>query len=285
VLWAYEKLNFNIYIVLSIVSHLLFMSILGITHTTTESANPIFDVKIVEPPKAPVPPLEAPKPPAPKKIKPPLIKRTPPTITRRPRPPAKDVLPETLLGEGTGVPLKGGDDANKKGQLSKLQKGQVTEGVPDRLISPPEEEGGLPSGREGGSSLSPSQLFDKKIIEKFARKTTPAKKGLSFDTSEFKHRGYMRMLKEKIENIWKYPQEAAKRGISGDLHIKFSIKKDGSLGEVELLRTSGYRDLDKAAIKALQDAEPYWPLPDDWKNDVLEITGHFIYVYGATFIM
>lgn len=284
-LGAYEKLNFNIYIALSILSHFLLMSILGVTQSTTNTANPIFDVKIVESPEAPSPLPETPKPPAPKKIEPPLIKKPPPIITRRQRPPEKDVLPETLHGEGTGVHPQDNVEPEQKEQLNTLHKGNATEGETDRLTSLPKEEGGLPSVSEGASSLSPSQLFDKKIIEKFARKTTPAKKGLSFDTSEFKHRGYMRMLKEKIENIWKYPQEAAKRGISGDLYIKFSIRKDGSLGEVELLRTSGYRDLDKAAIKALKDAEPYWPLPDDWQNDVLEIKGHFIYVYGTTYIM
>jgi protein TonB len=48
-----------------------------------------------------------------------------------------------------------------------------------------------------------------------------------------------------------------------------------------LVRTSGYKDLDDAAIKALRDAEPYWPLPDDIREQSLTITGHFIYsLYG-----
>jgi len=93
------------------------------------------------------------------------------------------------------------------------------------------------------------------------------------------------MLKDRIESIWKYPKEAARRGISGDLYIEFSIKRDGSLGEVRLIRTSGYKDLDKAAMKALKDGEPYWPLPDNWKGDDLSITGHFIYITGKFYVM
>jgi len=43
-----------------------------------------------------------------------------------------------------------------------------------------------------------------------------------------------------------------------------------------LLRTSGYRVLDDSVIRALNDANPYWPLPDDWKEDELTIVGHFM---------
>ena len=102
---------------------------------------------------------------------------------------------------------------------------------------------------------------------------------------EFHHRGYMRRLKDKIEAIWKYPQDAVIPGTNVDLYIRFSIKRDGSLGDVELMRTSGYRELDEAAMKALRDAEPYWPLPDDWEEEELTIKGHFIYLFGRSYIM
>jgi protein TonB len=95
----------------------------------------------------------------------------------------------------------------------------------------------------------------------------------------------MRMLRERIEDVWQYPGEAAKRGISGDLYIKFVINRDGHLTDIKLLRTSGYRLLDEAAMNALKNAEPYWPLPEDWDKDTLEIKGHFIYVFGRTFVM
>lgn len=106
--------------------------------------------------------------------------------------------------------------------------------------------------------------------------------GITFDTNEFRYTGYMSRLKEKIEGIWKYPPEAAARGIYGDLKIKFTIKKDGRLGSIELERTSGHTDLDEAAMQALRDAEPFWPLPDEWGRDAMTIDGHFVYsIYGA----
>jgi protein TonB len=144
----------------------------------------------------------------------------------------------------------------------------------------PSEEGMALALEEPGSIL-----FDKEIIEKYARRRTSENtgKGLTFSIPELKHRGYLRMLKDKIEDIWKYPEEAARKGITGDLYITFSILKDGTLGDVRLIRTSGYEDLDEAAMNAVKEAAPYWPLPDDWEGDKLTITGHFIYFIGGSY--
>ncbi len=155
----------------------------------------------------------------------------------------------------------------------------LTKSLPPNTIR--DEVPSSPSGDE----TAPSFLFDREVIEKYASNVPRPEKGLTFDTSEFKHRGYMRTLKEKIESIWGYPKDAVRKKMSGDLYIMFTIKKNGKLGNVEILRTSGYRSLDMAAIQALKDAEPFWPLPDDWPEDRLEIKGHFIYLYGRTHIM
>lgn len=115
--------------------------------------------------------------------------------------------------------------------------------------------------------------------EKIAKKTEDQKEksSITFDVKGFRYDGYMMRLKDKIEGIWQYPSDAAMRGIYGDLYLSFTIKKNGSLSKVELVRTSGYRSLDEAAMKALKDAAPYWPLPEDWKEEELTVKGHFIY--------
>lgn len=128
------------------------------------------------------------------------------------------------------------------------------------------------------------KLFDRDIIAKLSKKEQEGTKegsSITFDTTEFKYYGYMQRLRDKIQNVWKYPYDALQKGIYGDLYIDFTIKKNGRLGAVQLVRTSGYKDLDDAAIKALRDAEPYWPLPDDIKEQSITINGHFIYsLYG-----
>ena len=176
-------------------------------------------------------------------------------------------------------------------------------GVPEKGMMPDTETKGTtglaPSLQDKpGSTISPGsagippsapnlreKLFDREAIEKFAkREETRHDSSITFDTKEIGYENYMLRLKGRIEGIWRYPPEAATRGIYGDLYIRFTIKKNGRLEDIELVRTSGHRNLDEAAMRALKDGEPYWPLPDDWGKDSLTITGHFVYSIYGTYI-
>ena len=141
--------------------------------------------------------------------------------------------------------------------------------------------------RGGGPGIKENtreKIFDKSIIGDIAKKEIEKEKKertFSFDVKEMKYLGYLQRLKERIESVWIYPSSEASRGIYGDLVIRFTIKKNGRLEAVELMRTSGYKSLDDAALKALSDAEPFWPLPDEWGMETYTIVGHFIYtIYG-----
>ncbi len=222
-------------------------------------------------------------------VPPPAIKRsrplrpTPPKersapLTPPPRPPVRQkpsprVTP-TIPGEGRGT----GKTAREKPSRGAGGAGETGKGTG---ISTQKSTG--PQGPFGMD-----KLLDRGITEEIARKGSgsPGKEGekdkpVTFDTKEYRFAGYMTKLREKIESIWTYPPEAAQRGIYGDLKIQFTINKDGSLGEVRLIRTSGYKMLDDAAMKALRDGQPYWPLPDSWHMKSYTILGHFVYsLYG-----
>lgn len=153
------------------------------------------------------------------------------------------------------------------------------------LASTPEGAPHTPGARERMAPEGKSRLFDSEVIAKAAKGPTPSEedaRGITFDTEELKYQGYMRLLKDKIEGIWVYPREAAEKGVFGDLVIRFVIRKDGTLGSVKVLRTSGHGMLDEYAVRALRDGEPYWPLPEGWGRKSLTVTGHFIYtLYGV----
>jgi protein TonB len=188
-------------------------------------------------------------------------------------------------GKETGKPLPEGTQPKPGEERGKRGDGKTGEGgTRDKGKAPEPAKPGF-SGRDA--------LFDRSIIEETARGDSGKNAGgrqakkddtITFDTEDYRYAGYMRNLRQKIESIWVYPPEAAARGIYGDLKIQFTIKKDGRLGAIELVRTSGHKMLDDAAMKALKDGEPYWPLPDSWGKDSYTILGHFVYVYGGYYI-
>jgi len=136
--------------------------------------------------------------------------------------------------------------------------------------------------------LSPAALYDSEAIKNTASSSATQEAesddGVTFDTRDMMYRGYLDMLRQKVESIWHYPRKAAEQGIYGDLIVRFVILKDGSLGEVKVVRTSGHRMLDTAAVEALRDGVPYWPLPDGWDRQSLPITGRFIYSISGGYI-
>jgi len=261
-------MNFSSYISVSVIFHLTLTLLLGMVSYSNQNSYDIFDVDIVAP-------FEPVKQDPIQKFKPVIKKRKKPVLHKKRRVPDKHIKPDTLFSENTSP-----SDAS-----SQSQKQDNDENKKEPVMALKNEDFDRPPNEQAITTIPPSALLDRKTIDKFASKGPARDKGLTFEAPEFKNRGYMRLLREKIENIWKYPKEAARLGKSGDLYIKFSIKKDGTLGKVELIRTSGHRELDESAIKALKDAQPYWPLPDNWKDEELEINGHFIYVYGTTYLM
>jgi TonB family protein len=282
-------LTIDRYITVSLVFHLLLLGYFGMIRPAEEEPR-VFDVKIVTPAditedsgnvrKKSIPEKRSVRePPAPQK-KPVIVRR------RRPVNIDNDVKPDVLFGEGLGEAQK---DVTVKEDSGKPKGLDSKRAEKEDIQSLTRDSGPSASNRP---ALDPGDiLFDKKTIEKYASKSPPDgtgdldSSGVMFYAPEFENRAYMRMLRDRIESIWKYPREAARRGRTGDLYIKFSIKKNGELNKIELVRTSGHRDLDEAAIQALKKAEPYWPLPENYDKDVLEITGHFIYVLGSTYVM
>ncbi len=176
------------------------------------------------------------------------------------------------------------------GQLEKEAVPPVAHGRQENVDKEAAELSGNKGNLKTPDHLQPSfreKIFDKSVIGDLAKRDVEKEergkkeKSFSFDTDEFKFLIYNRRLKERIESIWIYPPEAASKGIYGDLIIRFTIKKNGQLGSVELVRTSGHKSLDDAAIKALKDGAPYWPLPKEWNLEGYTIEGHFIYtIYG-----
>jgi len=119
-----------------------------------------------------------------------------------------------------------------------------------------------------------------KLAKVFTEKEMPKRDTISINTDDLRYLSYMLRLKQRIELIWKYPPEAIVAGLQGNLLLNFTIRQDGQLTDVSLLRSSGYRVLDEEAIQAVREAAPYSPLPESWHQDRITITGNFIY-YGS----
>ena len=86
---------------------------------------------------------------------------------------------------------------------------------------------------------------------------------------------YLNEWRNRIEQVGNrhYPQQARERGIYGDLRLMVALLPNGEVHEIKVLKSSGQKVLDEAAIRIVHLAAPYQPFPADMRRqvDVLEI--------------
>jgi len=68
---------------------------------------------------------------------------------------------------------------------------------------------------------------------------------------------YLEMVRLKIERHKKYPETARARQIEGFVTVRFVITPQGDILNVEIIKSSRQKSLDKAALKAIYAAAPF----------------------------
>lgn len=69
--------------------------------------------------------------------------------------------------------------------------------------------------------------------------------------------GITEIIGSAIERAKTYPLIARKRGIEGTVYVSFLISSNGKPREIEILKSSGFRILDRATVKVVEKAGPY----------------------------
>lgn len=77
------------------------------------------------------------------------------------------------------------------------------------------------------------------------------------------HLRYLELWRQKVERIGNlnYPIAARDQHLSGSLVLDVSLREDGSLAGVSILRSSGIPLLDQAACRFIKMAAPFAPFP------------------------
>lgn len=133
---------------------------------------------------------------------------------------------------------------------------------------------------QGVPQLRKLPLLSGSDLERYAKVDQDAQDSevVSLDTRDFRYISYFAHIKRKIELSWTYPEEAARAGVYGELMVRFTLLRNGTLEEVRLIRSSGSRILDEEALRAIKFANPYNPFPRRIKKNRLQINAVFSYL-------
>jgi TonB family protein len=96
---------------------------------------------------------------------------------------------------------------------------------------------------------------------------------LSLDVSDFPHAWYLRQILQKVQDRWQrqtMTNEPEQKPL-----VFVEIQRDGSIRTPTVEKSSGNAFYDQAALRAIVEASPFPPLPEDWKKPSLRVIFRF----------
>jgi len=80
---------------------------------------------------------------------------------------------------------------------------------------------------------------------------------------------YQDMVKQRIEEVRRYPSWAKRRGIEGEVCIKFAILSKGLTQDIRIIHSSGSKVLDEEAVDTIRRASPFPPVPEEIDSSLI----------------
>ena len=142
----------------------------------------------------------------------------------------------------------------------------------------------MPSGRD----LASSALEMMRLEGQVARQTDeynkrPRKKFFGARTEEYRFARYIEDWRLKVERVGTLNYPAAAKGkLYGSLVLSVIIKADGTVGSMEISRSSGHKVLDDAALRIVSLAGPFSAFPPEIRRDtdLIEISRTWNFTRG-----
>ena len=97
------------------------------------------------------------------------------------------------------------------------------------------------------------------------------------NTDDIQFGSFLRRFETAVYGVWRYPQEAALKGIEGTTPVKITFNKKGDIVRVQLLESSGSRILDDEVFRTLRLIGPMGALPKSYGKDEFNLIAFFQY--------
>lgn len=163
-------------------------------------------------------------------------------------------LPKPSLPPRLAAPLRAGEKElpplaqSTTTSTSRVDKPQRTE-RPAESRPAPEAPRGLPTGSPAGVGA------------------------MTLDASDFPYAWYLRQVLQKVEGEWQRQNQRA--APTQKPLVLVEILRDGSIRMPKIDQSSGSALYDQAALRAVLDASPFPPLPEDWSRPSLRVQFRF----------
>lgn len=88
---------------------------------------------------------------------------------------------------------------------------------------------------------------------------------------------FLRRFENSVYGVWRYPQEAAMRGIEGIVPVRITFNRRGEISNIQQLESSGAKILDEEVIRTLRAIGPIGTFPKGYDKDEFHLIAFFQY--------
>ena len=88
---------------------------------------------------------------------------------------------------------------------------------------------------------------------------------------------FLRRFEGAVYGVWRYPQEAAMRGIEGITPVRITFNRRGEITNVQQLESSGARILDEEVLRTLRAIGPVGGFPKGYDKEEFHLIAFFQY--------
>jgi len=149
--------------------------------------------------------------------------------------------------------------------------------LPSRVIAPRAGERelpplALPSDRRGKTMAEPASRPTATPLGQVTGSIS-GQGALTLDVTDFPYAWYLRQVLQKVEEHWQTQNRSSEPAQKPRIYVE--IRKDGSIAPPRIEQSSGSSFYDRAALRAITEASPFPPLPQDWANPSLRVLFNF----------
>ncbi len=179
---------------------------------------------------------------------------------------------------------------------TQVQQQSRTAPAPPRIPPGTVEQAAVPAGsslssllkpkeQRKPSTVTPPQLFPQanrlaKLEESYRRKFEEniAEGDTRFlNSDDITFGSFLRRFEGAVYGVWRYPQEAAMKGIEGITPIRITFNRRGDITNIQQLESSGFRILDEEVIRTLRAIGPVGGFPRGYDKDEFHLIAFFQY--------
>ncbi|MGH9433770.1 MAG: energy transducer TonB, partial [Terriglobia bacterium] len=86
---------------------------------------------------------------------------------------------------------------------------------------------------------------------------------------------YVQAVKNRVSSNWLLSMISPNITSARRVYVEFKVQRDGTITNVKLTQSSGYAEVDRSALRAIDASSPLAPLPSDYRGNSVTVSFYF----------